>query len=537
MNIPNEQFFEHPIINPRYIKKNYPEFYEYLESHYPEVKNISEKIYLWRNHMITPPVCYTCGGSVKFININKGYSKYCSYKCSNQNTDKKELTKKTCIERYGVENPQQSAKVKSKFINYFSIPENQEKIRQERFQRTGVYYSGQLDETKNKIKKTCLERYGVESGVQLSVAKENLKKVRKQLQISKYPDIIDCGLIEGNWMYTCACNHPECTDCSFKSFNIEPQMYFDRKRDGTELCTHLLPARENQYSSLELVVIEWLKEYNIEYELHRRDLLGNGQEIDIYIPSHHIAIECNGEWYHCTKVKPNDYHINKWKAAKERGIQLISLWGVWINTKPEITKSLLLAKLNIYNNRIQARKCKVKDISSFACNKFLNDNHIQGSTRARVHLGLYYEDQLVSVMTFGKQMACSGKKGDETWILSRFCSLINYKVIGAAGKLFKYFINHYNPNTVYSFSSNDISNGGLYQTLEFKEGGVNQSYWYYDLKRDKRYHRSAFTKSHLKELGWDDGRTEEEIMYDHYFLKNIDSGQTKWIWTKKGTTK
>ena len=175
----------------------------------------------------------------------------------------------------------------------------------------------------------------------------------------------------------------------------------------------------------------------------------------------------------------------------------------------------------------------MKDISSLVCNKFLNDNHIQGSTRARVHLGLYYKGQLVSVMTFGKPMACSGKKGDETWILSRFCSLLNHRVIGAAGKLFIYFIRHYNAGVVCSFSSNDISNGGLYRTLGFKERRVNQSYWYYDLMRDKRYHRSAFTKNHLKELGWDDGRTEEEIMYDHYFFKNIDSGQTKWEWIKE----
>ena len=212
----------------------------------------------------------------------------------------------------------------------------------------------------------------------------------------------------------------------------------------------------------------------------------------------------------------------------------MTLWGVWINTKPEITKSLLLSKLNVITNRIQARKCEVKDISSLVCNKFLNDNHLQGETRAKVHFGLYYKNQLVSVMTFGKQNACSGKKGDETWILSRFCSLRNHVVLGAAGKLFKHFLKQYDPEIVYSFSSNDISNGGLYQILGFKEGGINQSYWYYDLKHDKRYHRSAFTKSHLKELGWDDGKTEEEIMYSHYFFKNIDSGQTKWIWFKKG---
>lgn len=49
MNTPNDQYFENPIVNPRYLKKNYPEFYEFLVTQYPEIESISEKLYLWKN--------------------------------------------------------------------------------------------------------------------------------------------------------------------------------------------------------------------------------------------------------------------------------------------------------------------------------------------------------------------------------------------------------------------------------------------------------------------------------------------------------
>ena len=189
-----------------------------------------------------------------------------------------------------------------------------------------------------------------------------------------------------------------------------------------------------------------------------------------------------------------------------------------------------MSKLNIYDYKLYARKCKVKEINSQVCNEFLNYNHIQGLTRANVHLGLYNNDKLVAVMTFSKRRACSGSKIDDSWELSRYCSLLNTQVIGAAGKLLKYFERKYNPVSIKSFSSNDISNGNMYKMLGFETNGIiNNSYWYYDLKNDKRYHRSAFTKSHLKELGWYiEGKTEEEIMYDHHYFKNVDSGQLKW---------
>lgn len=520
------------IINPRYIAKNNPDLFSLLNEKYPDIDSISEKLYLYQHGLKEPCKCIVCGNSARFNGITKGYSQYCSCKCSNSDPNKKDKSKLTCLRKYGCENPMQNENVKKSFINYFSIPENQKKIQDEREQRTGVRYSGQLQDVKDKIKQTCLEKYGVGSGVQTKSAKENLKQSRIQRQVSRYDDIIDCGVHWDNYMYKCSCPHPGCNKCTEKCYWIETQMYFDRKRDNTEPCTTLLPARVHSGpSSLENIVCGWLDKYNIYYERSRRDILASGQELDIYIPSQHIAIECNGEWYHCSRMKPYNYHYNKWMACKEQGIQLLSLWGVWINTKPEITHSIVLSKLGIYNERLYARKCNVREISPKICNQFLDQNHIQGASKANVHLGLYYDDRLVSVMAFNHGIRCSGgTRGDDTWDLARFCSLCGVQVVGAASKILKYFERRYHPAMIQSYSSNDISNGDLYKCLGFTESQHNQSYWYYDCKGKKRYHRSAWTKSRLKQLGWGhDNETEEEIMYEHGFLKNYDSGQIKWI--------
>ena len=301
MNTPNKEYWKNPIVNPRYLNKNYPEFFKYLNDKYPNISSIAEKLYLWKYSLTNQPRCVVCGNIARFNGISKGYSQYCSYKCSNSDQLKKDKTRQTCLERYGCENPMQNELVKKSFINYFSIPENQKKIQDEREKRSGVRFSGQLQEVKNKIKQSCLEKYGVESGVQTNAAKENLKQSRIYRQISKYGDIVDCGLHNDTYMYKCLCPHLGCTKCQEKYYWIETQMYFDRKRDKTEPCTIILPARiHSGPSSLENIVCGWLDEYNIYYERSRRDLLPTGQELDIYIPSYHIAIECNGEWYHCS---------------------------------------------------------------------------------------------------------------------------------------------------------------------------------------------------------------------------------------------
>ena len=119
--------------------------------------------------------------------------------------------------------------------------------------------------------------------------------------------------------------------------------------------------------------------------------------------------------------------------------------------------------------------------------------------------------------------------GDGEWELVRFCNKLNTQVIGSASRLLNYFIKKYNPNSIVSFASHDISNGNLYKILGFdKISEYEGSYWYIDSNM-LRYHRYTFRKSELIKKGYDSNKTEFQIMDELKYLRIYDSGQSKYI--------
>lgn len=134
----------------------------HLKSH-----NIStEKYYI--KYLGTKRFCY-CGNKTRFLNLNRGFIKYCSHKCAMNSKEKKEKTKQTTIKRYGVE-------------NIFQSKEMREKIKRIMLEKYGVYHSSQNEEVKEKAKQTCLDRYNVKSPAQ---NKEIMKKQR-QTNLERY---------------------------------------------------------------------------------------------------------------------------------------------------------------------------------------------------------------------------------------------------------------------------------------------------------------------------------------------------------------
>ena len=520
MITPTEEYFNNPIATPRFIKKNYPEFYDYLNHKYPDYSSIAEKIYLWKHKLDEAPKCIVCGNKATFKSLTKGYSNYCSIKCSNSSDLKKGKIKSTNLRKYGVENPMQSENVRNKFKSTC-------------LDKYGVEYSGASLEVKNKIKSTLLNKYNIDSPLQLPQAINNREKSRLNKLKNKYEEFEEIN----DGVYVCKCPHPHCNKCIEKIYLIRPSVFFDRRRDKTEPCTKLLPEQKSGISNttLELSIQNILDEYNIEYITNDRTILG-GKELDIYIPSHNLAIECNGIFSHCNRHKDNNYHVMKSKLCRDKGIQLLHIWEDWVKNKYDIVKSIILSKLGIYDNRIYARKCVVRELDYDISSKFLEENHIQGNTKSNVKLGLYYKDELISVMLFSKRNGCIGGRfiNNKEIELSRFCSKINTQVIGGASKLINYYIKYYHPISIVSFSSNDISNGNLYKKLGFESNMKYQgSYWWIKNGSYDRYHRSNFTKADIVKLNWkdvvDDTWTEEEVMYSKGYFKIVDSGQFKWI--------
>lgn len=512
--------------SPIYIKNKYPEFYEYLEKTYPLLSKVSERMYWYYNNLKKYPCCDVCGKPLtNYRGFIVGYGVYCSCACSSRSENTKIKTKRTKKEHYGDENYNGHEKAVHTFNkkygvdNPFSSKEIQEKIKNTNIERYGVEYPSQSPGIRSKSITTWLNNYGTDHPMKSDDVRS--KALRNNLNNKIKGDLL--GYTEDSQRIM-KCPHPECTKCQEKCYIIPGINYFARKEYNIELCTKLLPIKfgRNSETQIELFVQKLLDEYNIEYTTNQRNIIDNF-ELDIYIPSKKLAIECNGCYWHSFPKKPKNYHISKFENCKSHGIQLIQIWEDWVIHKPEIVKSLILSKLGIYKERIYARKCTVKEIKYNIASEFLEKTHIQGSTNPGKCFGLFHNNQLIGTMVFGK-VGCG------CWELKRFCTSLNTQIIGGAGKLLKYFTASYQPSKIISFSSNDISNGKLYGSLEFKgEGPVTSSYWYIKFNTYERFHRLHFQKSRLVKMGFDKNLSESQIMSDLPYYKIYDSGHIKWI--------
>lgn len=244
-------------------------------------------------------------------------------------------------------------------------------------------------------------------------------------------------------------------------------------------CQEHLYTCNNSVGETELK--SYIESLGFKTEINR-DIL-NGQEIDIYIPELKVGFEYNGCYFHSTEYKEKDYHFRKKQIAKEAGIDLYFIWEDDWQNKQDLIKSLIKSKLGAIKNKVYARNCKLKELSYQEAYDFLENNHLNGYAIAAYKLGLFYNDELVCVMTLGK----SRFNKDEMEII-RFANKLGITVIGGASKLFSYFKKKYlNNRKCISFAHNDISNGNMYIKLGFKKIADTESWsWLY---KGIRYNR------------------------------------------------
>ena len=243
-------------------------------------------------------------------------------------------------------------------------------------------------------------------------------------------------------------------------------------------------------------ISEFITSIGIENITNDKSAL-NGKELNIYIPSFSIGIEFDGIFWHNELYKPNDYHLRKTEECGKAHIRLIHIFeDEWLYKK-DIWKSMLRNLLGKIENKIYARKCEIKDVNSKDASTFLEENHIQGKCGSSIRYGLYYNDELVSLMTFGKTRHFIGNNSHQYELL-RFCNKINTNVVGGASKLFKHFIREHNPQNIVSYADRRWSIGNLYYKLDFKLYNVSKPNYFYVID-NKRHNRFNFRKSVLVE--------------------------------------
>ena len=423
----------------------------------------------------------------------------------------KEKQRQTNLERYGTEYPQ-------------SLEVFKEKQRQTNLERYGVIYYTQTDEWYEKYQKTSLERYGVNFYVQ----SDEYKNKVLQLKNEKYGR-----------------NHESQVHYSDETFNI--------LISSEMLKEYILSQDIKTYINLSSklgITPTTLRNYVVKYDLqdlididnnessyeqelqllypflerHNRKIL-NGKEIDLYNEEHKLGIEFNGNFYHNEYGKDKNYHQEKSLLAEEKGIFIYHIFEYEWNTKREQILNQINNLLGINQNKIYARKCIIKEVDNKEKNNFLELNHLQGNDRSLVKMGLYYQDVLVSIMTFCKPRF--NKKYE--WELSRFCSKAGCNVIGGASKLFKYFITNYQPQSIISYSNIAHTKGNLYNMLGFKLNKISEPNYVWCKGLNDIKSRYQCQKYKLLKEGYE-GNTEVDIMHDLGYYRIYDCGNKVWVW-------
>jgi hypothetical protein len=280
-------------------------------------------------------------------------------------------------------------------------------------------------------------------------------------------------------------------------------------------------------SSGELEVLDYIKSI-VNCEVISGDrLVINPLELDIYIPDKKLAIEFNGIYYHSWNVNKNkNYHKNKTDRCRNNDIHLFHIFEDQWRNKNLIVKSMIKSKLGKLDHRIYARKCEIKEVSSRDSSIFLDKSHLQGRTSTSYRIGLYYEDDLVSLMTFTK-------KDDNKYILTRFCSKLDTNVIGGFSRLLKHFERLYNPKSLISYANRRWSRGNVYEVngFEFVNATPPNYFYFHESNGSLLESRIKYQKHKLKDKlsNFDETLTETENMYNNGYRKIYDCGNKLYI--------
>ena len=294
----------------------------------------------------------------------------------------------------------------------------------------------------------------------------------------------------------------------------------DNHLTGRNGCPHCTAEQ----SKWEIEINEFIKSNNIDIVENDRSILENKFEIDALCKSKNIAIEYDGLYWHSEKFRDANYHINKSNECLKKNIKLIHIFEDEWEFKKEIVKSRLKNIFGITGNKIFARKCTIKEIDNIVSKEFLNNNHIQGNVYGKFNIGLYFNNELVSLMTFGnKRKNLGSKRNNDEYELLRFCNKLDTIVVGGASKLFKYFIKKYKPEKIISYCDLRWSNGNLYEQLGFVLNHISKPNYFY-IKDRKRVNRFNFRKDILVKEGFDKNKTEHEIMLERKIYRIYDCG-------------
>lgn len=396
-----------------FAKQGRSDLWEYFQSNYSHMDVSDHEKLAWiRSGYNSIPDC-SCGKKATLLNGKP--SKYCSQRCVLQSSNRiNKLKQSLQSSDKSLSNAKRAATMKEMY---------------------GVSYNSQRTDKKHIWKRS---------------------KLTSQNALSKLSD--------KSWLdIEYNINKRTATDIA-----IDLNVYYGTVIDYCRKYGFVIRSGFNQ-SRHEKIISSLLDELGVEHIQGDRTVI-DGLELDIYVPSHKLAIEVNGLYWH-SFPECKSKHIEKYNRCVEKGIRLLQFTDLEIDTKYRIVRSMIVSRLGL-STRLYARKCDVRPVSVKDARIFMNAYHLHGFAGAAEHLGLYHNDILVMVMSWGRSRFNS--KNNE---IVRLCTIGEHVVVGGFSKLLK----SSGVAGIISYCDKMFSDGHGYEAVGFKQiGETDPGYFWTD---------------------------------------------------------
>lgn len=262
------------------------------------------------------PTCKTCGIVVKFLGPSTGYRLFCSTKCSATNETTKSHRIQTNIKVYGAVAPAQNDIIKQKAANTCLV-------------RYGTVATQSVPAIQAKTQATNKKKFGAEH----YLASENCRQKtqafysrgrKTTVKQQKHSHMSDEALTLSNdplWLR-------EQNDNGQTLGDLAKKLQVSVAYMSTQFARYRIePIKTYTSSTAEMWLGNWLEKNGLKIIRNSRQLLGR-QELDIFIPSHNLAIEYCGLYWHSSahpRMTPH-YHFEKYEACANKGVRLITIF-------------------------------------------------------------------------------------------------------------------------------------------------------------------------------------------------------------------
>ena len=462
--------------------------------------------------------CPICGKPVPISpGQESGPAVCCSVECSNK------LRERTCEEKYGVKNASQSDMVRHKISEHNKSLEVVNQRKATCLRKYGYENVSQVLEIKQKQIRTFESKYGCTNPM------KNERIAKKVSDLFKDPQHIRQvqETLLSRYGVTATKHIPgvkqKAEQTCIEHYGVPYYVL-------TEEYRH--PKISNIKSNVNQRFQDLLKQNNINSNLEFRI---ETKVFDIKVDGTNILLEIDPTYTHNAFGNhwnkdglDKNYHRDKSRLAQQHGYRCIHIFD-WDNVDKIVF--MLKPKETLY-----ARKCEIQEVDKQTCDEFLSKYHLQNTCNGqKVRIGLFYKNELVELMTFGRPRYNKHYQ----WELLRLCTKSEYKVVGGATRLFKHFVEQYNPENIISYCDLAKFSGRVYDTIGMKLLRITAPAKVWSYKNHK------ITDSLLRQRGYDQlfnenygkGTDNETLMIEHGWLPVYDCGQAVYEWRNTDVNK